>query len=220
MRIRWTPSYQADSDSTPQGGASGGRDPIQASDLLTKYGEALKLAEKLADVLNDNYLLREKNRTLTHQVAEATAQVPAAESVVLSAAQAAQWQAYQALGAPDVLKTTVERATTLERAALFQQAATAHGYKATTLAKLPSVQGQTLTMRETLIDGTPVATAYVGDVPLPEYLMAHDADLLPALTVDAAPSNVPILHQPGPSTSTPDLVSAYLQKRNAAVGSS
>lgn len=166
----------------------------RASDVLEQYGgDAIRMSEKLADVLNDNHKLRETKRDLTAQLETLKAQTPTEGALVLSKDDAARWQAYQALGTPDDLgkvkteaQTATERLAALEREATLRQAAEAHGYKAGALAKLPSLAGQAITIKDVPgDDGTAAPRAFVGETPLPDYITQHDADLLPALMVSA-----------------------------------
>lgn len=196
MRYRsLSPHMYAEDDGQPQGG-----DGQQPSDLLDRYGkDALKLAEKLADAQRDNYRLREKNRTLTTELADAKGKAPADGARVLSKDEAAQWDAYTALGAPAALKTTIETAqgaqgelATLKRERTIADAAAAQKWPAATLAKLPSLKDKDLIVKDVEIDGAKVKQAFVAhdgkEHPLAEYVTTHDPEFLPALAADATPA--------------------------------
>ena len=194
MRYRsLIPHVYAEDDGQPQGGEG-----QQPSDLLDRYGkDALKLAEKLADAQRDNYRLREKNRTLTAELQDAKGKAPADGARVLSKDEAAQWEAYTALGAPAALKTQLDAAagaqgelTTLKREKTIADAATAQKWPAATLAKLPSLRDKDLIVKDVEIDGAKVKQAFVAhdgkEHPLAEYVAQHDPEFLPALAADAA----------------------------------
>lgn len=182
-------------DGQPQGSTQPERD--RPSDLLERYGkDALRLAEKLADAQADNFKLREKNRTLTTELQDARGKAPADGAVVLSKDDAAQLEAYRALGEPDALKSTLTTAeeaqhqlATLKRERTLADAAAAQGYKAAALAKLPSLAGKDLIVKDVEIDGKPTKAAFVAEDgkehPLAEYIAQHDAELLPALTAES-----------------------------------
>ena len=90
----------------PQGGSSG---KTRASDVLEQYGrDALRLAEKLADVQSDNYRLREERRTLKQRLAETTGKVPASDARVLTKDEADEYSAYVALGKPAAIKQAID----------------------------------------------------------------------------------------------------------------
>jgi hypothetical protein len=134
----------------------------------------------------ENHELREKNRTLA-------AQAPAQGAVVLAGEQAAQWQAYTALGKAEELKAAIEargaaegRLAALEREATLRQVQDASGYKASVLGQLPGASDLTFTVREVEADGKKTPTAFVKDKAgaehaLTAYAQQHWADFLPAL---------------------------------------
>ncbi len=188
--------HAPDDGDDPQGGESPKKP--RPSDLAAQYhNDAMRLSERLAEVLDDNFKLRDKNRTLTTELSEAKGKVPADGAVVLDKAEAAQWEAYKALGAPDALKTTLaatedaqSQLAALKRERTIADAAAAHDYRAATLAKLPSLAGKDLIVKDVEIDGKPARQAFVAadgkEQPLAEYISAHDPEFLPALTADAA----------------------------------
>lgn len=217
--MRYPPIYHAPDDGDdPQGGESSKRP--RPSDLAAQYhNDAMRVSERLAEVLDDNYKLREKNRTLAADLATAKANTPAAGARVLSKDEAALWEAYTALGAPDALTqqlATAEGAqselSTLKRERTMAAAAEAAGYagKAGTLAKLPSLAGKDLVVKDVEIDGTKTKQAFVvadgKEHALAAYITEHDPEFLPALTAEAAakPSGTPFVRQSaGNDTASP-----------------
>lgn len=136
-------------------------------------------------------LLYQENHGHRQKIRELEGKVPPAGAVVLTADQAAQWQAYQQLGVPDALKTALTEADTAkanlakhERAALLGKAAEAHGYNAAVLAKLPGFE-QPVALKERSENGKTIRTAVVqaesGEVSLNEFVQQHYAEFLPAL---------------------------------------
>jgi hypothetical protein len=128
---------------------------------------------------------------------------------VLDATQAKLWEEYQKLGTPEAIaKVTAERdeakgkLATHERNEVIRGAAEAHGYKASALAKLPSLQGKEIVIRDVTVDGKTEKRAYVGEQPLPDYIQANDADFLPALAV-TPPSGTNQQRQNGGTTFVP-----------------
>jgi hypothetical protein len=197
--MRYPPIYHAPDDGDdPQGGDSPKRP--RPSDLAAQYhNDAMRVSERLAEVLDDNYKLREKNRTLSADLAAVKGKVPADGARVLSTDEAAQWEAYTALGAPDALKqqlATAEGAqaelTTLKRGELLRTAGEAAGYKSAVLAKLPSLAGKDLVVKDVEIDGKKAKQAFVvadgKEHALTAYITEHDPEFLPALTTEAAMS--------------------------------
>jgi len=196
--MRYRLFLHAPDDGQPQGGESEQRD--RPSDLLERYDkDALRLAEKLAEAQSDNFRLREKNRMLTTELADAKGKAPADGARVLSKDEAAQWEAYTALGAPAALKTQIDTAqgaqgelAILKRERTIADAAAAQKWPAATLAKLPSLKDKDLIVKDVEIDGTKVKQAFVAhdgkEHPLAEYVTTHDPEFLPALAADAAPA--------------------------------
>ena len=180
--------FHSEDDGQPQGG-----EPSRASDMLDRYGrDALKLAEKLAEVQSDNYSLREKNRTLRQELKDTAAKAAPDGARVLTADEAKAYDAYLALGTPDALKGAQEAAESdraalsgLRRETAIRAAAEAHGYKPGLLGKVPSLNGKDVIVKD--------GAAFVDDQPLPDYLAAHDADFLDALPV--APTAQPYPRQ-------------------------
>lgn len=182
--------HEADDGADTQGGSSG---KTRASDVLEQYGrDALRLAEKLADVQSDNYRLREERRTLKQQLADAQGKAPAADAKVLTKDEAQAYDAYVALGKPADLKTALDargsadqELTALKRERTIAKAAEAAGYKPSVLATLagdldiqvkPGKDGKSLVVVVT--DGEETALA--------DYAAKAWADFLPALAPKAA----------------------------------
>lgn len=191
MLIDFLPRHEADTDADPQGGSS---TKVRASDVLEQFGrDAIRLAEKLADVQGDNYRLRDERRELKRQLAEAAGKAPAEGSRVLSAADAALYDAYAALGAPEALKTALEGAqsataelTGLKREKAIRAAAEAVGFKASVLTTLA---GDLDIQTKAGKDGTPLVYVVKDGVEtaLTDYAAKEWADFLPALTPKASP---------------------------------
>ncbi len=75
--------HAPDDGDDPQGGESPKRP--RPSDLAAQYhNDAMRVSERLAEVLDDNFKLREKNRTLTADLATAKGKTPADSAPVLS----------------------------------------------------------------------------------------------------------------------------------------
>jgi len=185
-------------------GGGGGENPPKpkASELLNQYnGDAVRMAEKLAEVLGDNATLREQRRDLRTENATLKAQVAPEGAVVLTGDDAAAYQAYQALGKPgDLTKrlesgdAAIKRTAELERDAVVAEAATAAGYKPSVLrdraGDLP------LTVKEVTVDGKPVKRAFItpqgqGEQELTAYAQQQWADYLPALAASQQGQGTP-----------------------------
>ena len=212
-----------DDEPTPQpdGGepaSEGGK--VKASDVLNRYGQTadsvFKMAELLADAENKLYRLRETNRELR-------AKVPADGAVLMTPEDAAALESYRALGTPDALKGAQDAAqqastklATYERERTAHAAASAHEWKPSVLAKLPSLQGKDIEARDA--DGAPAY--FVEGTPLLDYVTAHDAEFLPALqAAPAAPTAQPYPRQSAGGRA-PDMAQQFLdqkQARNAAL---
>ena len=225
--MRYPPIYHAPDDGDdPQGGESSKRP--RPSDLAAQYhNDAMRVSERLAEVLDDNYKLREKNRTLTADLATAKANTPADGARVLSKDEAALWEAYTALGAPDALKqqlATAEGAqaelSTLKRERTIAAAAEAAGYtgKAGTLAKLPSLAGKDLVVKDVEIDGKKAKQAFVvadgKEHALAAYITEHDPEFLPALTTEAAkPAGTQFVRQSAGNEAASDMAARHIHQQ-------
>ena len=187
--------HEADTETDPQGGASG---KTRASDVLEQYGrDALRLAEKLADVQSDNYRLREERRTLKQQLSEAAGKVPAADTRVLSAADAAIFDAYTALGKPADIKQAIDANGTnaaelakLKRDEQLRDVADAAGYKLSVLKRLAG--DMTFEVRP-VKDAAPlvVVVADGAETALADYAKDNWSDFLPALAAHGANQQAP-----------------------------
>lgn len=98
--------------------------------------------EALGTVLAENARYRERNRNLESELTAERAKVPEG-AVVLTKEQAQEWAAYQELGKPEEIKTTVEEGRTLaqrlsstERNMRLREAADVLGWDAETLDTL------------------------------------------------------------------------------------
>lgn len=192
----------------------GGDDPkpekVKASELLERYGgDAVKMAERLADLSNDNYDLRHKNSNLTRSNDDLKGKVPAEGTVILSKDDAALLDTYRALGTPDVIKTQVETGAaavqerdTLKRSNTIRTIADVAGYKPTVLERLgPDLEYRVKDVQET-VNGKAqtVKRAFVvkddKETPLGEYATREWTDFLSALTVEPATPERPAYGTP------------------------
>ncbi len=189
------PSHEADTDADPQGGSSG---KTRASDVLEQYGrDALRLAEKLADVQSDNYRLREERRGLKQQLTEAVGKVPADGSKVLTTDEAAAYSAYVALGKPADIKSAIEtkgaaeqELTVLKREKQIAKAAEALGYKASVLERLATdldIQVRPVKDSAPLV----VVVANGEETALADYATTNWPDFLPALEAKQGSAKAP-----------------------------
>jgi hypothetical protein len=208
----------------------GGGDPPRpkASELLNQYnGDAVRMAEKLAEVLGDNATLREQRRDLRAEVTTLKGSQAPEGAVILTGDDAAAYQAYQALGKPgDLTKrladgdAAITSTAQLERDALVAEAAAVAGYKPSVLkdraGDLP------LVVREVTEDGKAVKRAFVapqgqGEQELTAYAQAQWGDYLPALVASQAQPRQGIAYPttPGGGGQRPaDPVGAFLTQRN------
>lgn len=189
----------------------------KATEILSQYnGNAVSMADKLADVLKDNYSLRRKRDELQGQVETLSAKQLPDGATVLSAADAARWADYQALGKPDELSTKLQTAEaaiqerdTLKRSNTIRAVAEAAGYKAPVLERLgaeleyrvkdvtETVNGKAQTVKRPFVvtDGT--------ETPIDDYAAREWPDFLPALKQQgAAEPPAPARGTPGGPTGT------------------
>lgn len=191
MLIRYLhPLYEEDDGAKPQGGQA------KPSDVLEQYGrDALRLAEKLADVQSDNYRLREERRNLKKDLDEARSKIPAEGSTFLTPEDAELLAEYRSFGTPDAIKKTLDDAgistaelSRLRRAEQLRTVAEAAGYKASVLATLA---GDLHFDVRPVKDGKPVVVVVKDgqETALEDYAKEAWEDFLPALRV--APPPVP-----------------------------
>jgi hypothetical protein len=175
----------------PQGGGTGGRDEATIleglQNLIRRQGGADATAQLL---YHENARHRERIRQLEQQL-------PGEGAVVLTGDQAAAWQTYQGLGAPNDVQqrlTAAEQAQNelagLRRAEQIRGVAEAAGYRPTVLERL--AEGLEFEVREEQRDGQTARVPYVvsGEgqqqqaTPLADYAQQHWADFLPALRAE------------------------------------
>jgi hypothetical protein len=220
-------------------GGDGETGKVKPSEVLTQYGgqtaeAALRMAERVATLMNDNYTLRRKNGEYKTEVETLRGKAAPEGAIVLSADDAKAWEAYKAIGKPDDLtKAVTDRDAAqaelqkLRHEKTLTAAAEAHGYRAAALGKLPSLAGKAIEMREVEIEGAKVPRAFVKDgdkeTGLTEYITAHDPELLPALSADAVETRkgggISYPAQPG-NGGKPAAVNAaksYIKKTNYAI---
>lgn len=231
MYLRSLPARIREADGGAQGGAGGQQQQDPAEGLRNALQRANNDAMALAAQLySENYQLRDRNRQLT-------AQAPAEGGVVLTREQAAQWAAYQQLGAdPAALAQQIQGAqqaqqqlASLQRQQLIGQVAEAAGYKAAVLGQLPGAADLAFELRDVTVDGRAVKQAFVkpkdGEaVALSAYAQQHWADFLPALAAgqqQQQTQGTPFPgQQPGGANPPADPVAAFAaraqQQRDAA----
>jgi len=176
------PFYEGD------GGNGGGGTPPPAAppadptaafqNLLARSSDAAALARQLFE---ENFRYRTELR-------EAQGKIPAQGAAVLTAEQATAWAAYQQLGAPDAVQTTIQQAKQLQRDLQIRDVAAASGY---TLDVLRTLAGElTFEVRDETKDNQPVKAVYVKvdgkDIPVEQYATEKWAAFLPALKPQAA----------------------------------
>lgn len=172
--------------------------------------------------------------TLYTEISGLRSRVPAAGSVVLDAAQATAWTAYQALGTPDLLTTQLKERETfsgelsgLKREKQISDVAGIAGYKASVLQQLPGADKLTFEVRESTVDGKPVKSVIVKDgtteTALDAYAKSHWADFLPSLVATTAPVPKPgttfPAQNPGgtpPASTLEDYAKQFQAQRDAA----
>jgi hypothetical protein len=190
MLIDFLSRHEADTDADPQGGSSG---KVRASDVLEQFGrDAIRIAEKLADVQSDNHRLREERRNLKQQLTEAQGKAPADGAVILTADESKVYAAYTALGKPDALKQALEtkgtaeqELTALKREKALAKAAEAAGFSATVLTTLA---GDLDIQVRPVKDGKPLVVVVDGaeEIALVDYAKTHWSAFEKSLYVQAA----------------------------------
>lgn len=152
------------------------------------------------ELWDDNHNYRRKNAEKDAKIAELEGKLPKDGQVILTAEQAQQWAAYQALGTPEVVKGAVEergqlqgKLDSLAREKVIRDAATHAGFDFDVLSERDTYEtnigGKKLSyeVREVESNGTKVKTAFIKDgeveKPLTEYAQEHWAKHLPSLVV-------------------------------------
>jgi len=147
MFIRWQPHNWAEARTLLSAGGAGGegggggggnegRTKERASDLVDRYnGDAVKMAEKLADALNDNYTLRRKRDDLQGEVTRLSGNQKPEGATILTGDEASAYEAYKGFGKPEEIKTRLEErdrlaqeVTTAKRDGTLRDAAQRYGY--------------------------------------------------------------------------------------------
>lgn len=170
---------------------------------LARHDDALSLAHELWE---DNHNYRRRNAELTTKLTETTGKVPVAGTVVLTTEQAQQWAAYQALGTPDKVKESIDKAGELQtkldqtaRQVILRDAATVAGFNyaaledAVMLTETKGGKKLSFEVKEVDTNGEKVKTGFVKDgevvKPIAEYAQENWGTLLPALTVQGESSS-------------------------------
>ncbi len=204
MFVRWQPHNWAEARTLLSAGGAGGeggggggnegRQKERASDLVDRYnGDAVKMAEKLADALNDNYTLRRKRDDLQGEVTTLTGNQKPEGATILTGDEAKAYDAYKALGKPDELTQRLTagdeasgKVKTLERDSVLRSAAEVSRFNFDVLkdraGDLP------VAIEDVTEDGKTAKRAFVtpeggAKTPLTEYAEAQWPVYLPALRV-------------------------------------
>lgn len=195
-KLRKVRTYYRDDNFDPEAAATsliaahGGERPaiIQLiKEAKKNRGQKEILTQRVQDLTSDNEVLKADRKAIPEG------------AKVLSKEEAIAYDAYVALGKPEELTRTIEKAKTLEADAaaastksIVETAAKAHGYNSEVLQDLGDVKGLTFEMGEALIVGedgkkTKAPVAYVKDKSgtrtiLTDYVEANLQTYLPALT--------------------------------------
>jgi hypothetical protein len=223
MLKQWTlPYFAADDDGGRASDDDDDGGQVTSDDIQLRLGsDVAELRRALAKAENKLFRLREKNRTLTLRVTDLEAKAPGDGMTVLAAADAQALEAYRALGEPATIKASLDAAqqaasdlAALRRQETIRAAADAHGYKVGGLAKLPSLAGKDIELRDIQEDGQTVKRAFVGDQPLPDYIQANDPEFLPALTAEPPkPNGTHFVQQSGGKLPAGDLTERHIQQQ-------
>jgi hypothetical protein len=202
MRLRLHPLFEGDAG----GGTGGGTPPPPANDpaaafsnLMARSSDAAALARQLFE---ENFRYRTELRDLQRQV-------PAQGAAVLTAEQAQAWQAYQQLGAPDQVQTTIQQAKKLQRDLELRDVAGVAGYSIDVLRTLAGELA--FEVKDETKDGKAVKTVYVKGadgqaMPLETYAAAQWAAFMPALKPAQTAAGAPAIgatNPPGSHGATP-----------------
>lgn len=236
----WAEARQCLGDDDGEGGGNGGGGKVRAGDVLSQYsGDAVRMADKLADVLNDNSTLREQRRALREEVTGLKARQVPEGARVLTAEEATAYDAYAALGKPaDLTKklgdadAATQRLAGLERDAVLRDVAQHAGYKFAVLKQLGGDCEYEL-RDATDAAGKPVKVPHIKDgdtfKPLGDFAQAAWGDFLPALAAQGNGGGTGQGQQQGQGLAFPrqqggggtgprSLVDDFIAQRNEAAG--
>lgn len=162
-----------------------------SSDVLQQYGgDAIRMADRVAELERENYRYREQKRDLAAEVQALKGKQVPDGAVVLTGDDAQAWQAFSTLGKPDEVKTRLEERDSLaaevagvKRDQTLREVAEAAGYKFAVLRQLGGDREYEL--RDVTADGQTRKVPFVKDgdtaKPLAEFAQGAWADFLPAL---------------------------------------
>ncbi|MBA2525665.1 MAG: hypothetical protein H0V18_07780 [Pyrinomonadaceae bacterium] len=172
----------------------GGNDPATAfqNALAKKNGDALQLASQLFD---ENFSLRGEKRALKAEAEELKTKIPAADAVVLTPAQASDYDEYKALGKADELKKRLDNHATqeqeiseLKQKDVLREVADLHDFKLSVLLdRDKAAGGLEISFKESKGDKVALVKDGDKDTPLTEYAETHWADYMPSLKAEQAP---------------------------------
>lgn len=186
----------APDDGAPQGGGESPAPRTKTADLVTQYnGDVSRMADKLAEVLDDNYKLRTKNNDLKRDNDDLKTKVAPDGALILTADEASQYQSLKALNLkPDEITkrltdadAAVSERDTLKRRDTIRQVADVSGYKSAVLERLGADLVYEIKDATETVNGKQVQTKQVlvkdgeKNVPLKDYAAREWQDFLPAL---------------------------------------
>jgi hypothetical protein len=155
-------------------------------------GDAMAFATQLFD---ENFRLREDKRALNEELTAIKAKVPADDHVVLTPAEAQEYETYKALGKLDEIQTRLDASETtetelteLKQKDVLREVADLHGYKLSILVDRDKAAGGLEVSFKTDSKGNKVAHVKDGDkeTPITEFAETNWADYLPSLKVETA----------------------------------
>jgi hypothetical protein len=181
------PFYEGDA-----GGNGGGGTPAPAAPPAPANPSVAfaNLMERSSDAASLARQLFEENFRYRTELRELQGRVPAQGAAVLTAEQAQAWAAYQQLGAPEAVATTIAAHGSLQRDLQIRDVAAASGYQLDVLRTLAA--DLAFEVKDETKDGKAVKTVYVTPkggqaTPLETYASEQWAAFLPALR-PAAPA--------------------------------
>lgn len=174
-------------------GEGGGEQPQRRSsaDVLQQYGgDAIRMADRVAELERENYRYREQKRDLTTEMTTLKGKQVPEGAVVLTGADVTAYEAYAALGKPDEVKARLTERDTLaaevaatKREKSLAEVAEAAGWNPAPLKRIGADREYEL--RDATADGKAVKVPYIKDgdtfKPLAEYAASEWSDVLPAL---------------------------------------